>query len=105
MLSSPSPTKYYGMALCPSDGVAARGFVNGRGPQPREALAHGRDRTEGPYRSEGHRACRIVQSAPYPILSALLRFLDCAQDKKRLAAIILFLSYACYSEKYLYLCK
>ena len=62
---------YSGMALCPSDGVAARGFVNGRGPKPREALAHGRDRTEGPYRSEGHRTCRIVQSAPYPILSAM----------------------------------
>ena len=70
------------MALCPSDGVAARGFVNGRGPQPREALAHGRDRTEGPYRSEGHRACRIVQSAPYPILSALLRFLDFARNDR-----------------------
>ena len=50
-----------GMALCPSDGVAARGFVNGRGPKPCEALAHGRDRTEGPYRSEGHRACRMRQ--------------------------------------------
>ena len=55
---------YYGMALCPSDGVAARGFVNGRGPELALAPAHGRDRTEGPYRSEGHRACRMVQSAP-----------------------------------------
>ncbi len=32
-----------------SDGVAAHGFVNGRGPRP---SGRGRDRTEGPYRAE-----------------------------------------------------
>ena len=32
-----------------SDGIAARGFVNGRGPRP---SGRGRDRTVGPYRAE-----------------------------------------------------
>ena len=34
----------------PADGVAARGCVNGRGPQ---AKRRGRDRAVGPYRSAG----------------------------------------------------
>ena len=32
-----------------SDGVAAHGFVNGRGPRP---SGRGRDRTVGPYQAE-----------------------------------------------------
>ena len=40
-----------------SDGVAARGFVNGRGP-PRSG---GRDSTEGAYRADAHPFMTSVQ--------------------------------------------